>query len=129
MDPDVWAQLAFDVYRDHHVNEVLYEVHYGGSEFAPGVFKRLGLKLPLKPVSAAVDKVERAQPVQALVSKGRLKLCGTFPLLERESTTWTPSDPPSKSPGRMDALVHGMLYLFPMVKVARGTVPLPPGVL
>lgn len=120
--PDEWAKRAFEVYRDHKADGIIYEKHYGG-ELVPTIFKLLKLDAKFIPIPAVGTKPERAQPVRALVQSGRVKFVGVFPALELQCTTWTPADPPTRSPDRMDALVHGVTFLFPVIKVARGTVP------
>jgi phage terminase large subunit-like protein len=120
--PDVWARRAFQVYAEHKADAILYEKHYGG-ELVPTIFKLLGLKAKFVDLSAVGTKAERAQPVRALVEQGRVKFVGVFKELELQLTTWTPGD--NESPDRMDALVHGVTYLFPAVQVARGALNLP----
>lgn len=47
------------------------------------------------------DKGARAQPPAVATKAGRVHLCGTFPELETELTTWEPGT--RKSPNRLDA--------------------------
>jgi phage terminase large subunit-like protein len=120
--PEEWARRADELAREHSVNDILYEANYGG-EFVALTFKLLGLKARFRPVYAHGTKAERAQPVAALVQAGRVKFCSTYKALEMQSTSWTPRE--RKSPDRMDAMVHGVTDLFPILEVARGGIALP----
>jgi len=119
--PDEWALKAFQVYREHGASEILYEKHYGG-ELVPTIFKLLKLQAKFVALAAVGSKSERAQPVRALMQSGHVKSVGVHRELELQCCTWTPADPPTRSPDRMDAMVHGVTYLFPVIKVARGTI-------
>jgi phage terminase large subunit-like protein len=59
-------------------------------------------------VTARGDKPTRAHPVTVLYRKGRVHHVGHLPAIEREITGWRTG---RKSPGRMDALVHGATKL------------------
>lgn len=125
--PDVWAKEIMRV-ADEAAKawgmpcEIVYEANYGG-ELVPSMFKLLGLTGKLRPLYAVGTKAERAQPVRGLVQQGRVKFIGKFKKLEMQASTWTPKD--RASPDRMDAFVHGVTDLFPVIQVARGTLTVP----
>ncbi|MEU7093010.1 terminase large subunit domain-containing protein [Kitasatospora aureofaciens] len=64
----------------------------------------------ITPVRAKQGKLLRAEPVAQLMVQDRVRLRGVFTDLEREWSTWMPTDP--DSPGRIDAssiLVYGLI--------------------
>lgn len=64
----------------------------------------------IEEVHAVGDKSTRADPVSALCERGLLHVVGHLPDLEAEITGWRPG---RKSPGRLDAMVHGAIKLAP----------------
>ena len=70
--------------------------------------------LPTKPISALYGEKERPETWGAV----RVHHVGTFAELEREMRTWDPAVS-SRSPNRIDALVHGVAELG-IDRVARG---------
>lgn len=120
--PLEWAKRMYDVYLEHKADEIVYECHYGG-QLVPSLFTLLKIRAKLVPHPAVGTKAERAQPVRALVQNGRVKFVGAFKQLEMQCCTWVPGD--NESPDRMDAFVHGVTYLVPAIRVARGTIVVP----
>ena len=53
----------------------------------------------------------RAEKVAGWTEQDRVFLCGTFPELESQMTTWVPG-PRVKSPDQLDAFVHGARRLI-----------------
>ncbi len=73
----------------------------------------------VRSVNAKDSKRDRAAPVSVLYGEkerpdtwghARVRHVGTFPTLEREMRTWDPAVT-SRSPNRIDALVHGVAEL------------------
>jgi phage terminase large subunit-like protein len=62
-------------------------------------------RIPIVESKAIGSKADRAQPLSAAASAGRLHLVGRHEQLERELTQWFPGA--RFSPGGLDALVHG----------------------
>ena len=66
--------------------------------------------MKLTPVHANKSKMHRAEPVSAAYYGGKVRHCFDYIAgrdlsdLESQQTTWSPSD--TKSPDRIDALVH-----------------------
>jgi phage terminase large subunit-like protein len=69
-----------------------------------------GAAPPFKAVDAARSKRLRAEPIAALYEKHQVHHVGSYPKLEDQMTTWVPGD--EDSPDRLDALVHGITWLY-----------------
>jgi phage terminase large subunit-like protein len=69
--------------------------------------------VPYRGVRAGASKSERAAPIATLYRSGWVHHVGVHRDLERQMTTWEPSDP--KSPDRLDALVWAVteLQIYP----------------
>ncbi len=116
--PEAWAKRMYEVFQRNKAEKILYEQNYGG-ELIPTMFRQLGMPAHIfKPIPAKGTKAQRAQPVSALVQKGRVKFVGQFKEFEMQCTTWTPKD--KKSPDRLDAFVHGVTELFPSIGKVEG---------
>lgn len=78
---------------------------------------RAGQRVQIIEVLATKDKPTRARPVATLYEQGRVHHVGHLVELEGEQSDWDPSA--GFSPGRIDALVHGMTELFQLDKPPR----------
>lgn len=67
-------------------------------------------KAPVQHITAKESKIARAEPAAALweLDDQRAFLCGDFPKLVEQLTTWTPGQ---YSPDRLDAMVHAIHHL------------------
>jgi len=63
----------------------------------------------VREIQATRSKASRASPVASEHEAGRVHVVGQHAALERELTAWTPG---SKSPGRLDAMVHGVTEIL-----------------
>ena len=68
----------------------------------------------VKKITAKESKQARAEPVSALYAKGWIHHAGFMPKLEDQMTEWVPNE--SKSPDRLDALVHCVRTLLEEVQ-------------
>lgn len=90
--------------------------------------------------TARVSKAQRADPIKAVHSQGRLIFVGHHPLLENEMTTWVPAegDAPELSPEEviaedddlfvgspdaLDGMVHGVRSVLGLEETAGATLP------
>lgn len=64
------------------------------------------------PWRAPGDKVARAAGARQGVETGRLRMAGTFPVLETQAVTWQPGQ---GSPDRVDAMVNGYEHIASLV--------------
>lgn len=108
-NPKKWSAAVVAAYYRHRANVIVYEKNYGG-QMIPAVLARLDDHLPCKDVWAKDGKRLRAEPVTLLYQQGRVHHVGRHDKLETEMTEWDP-DIDTKSPNRVDALVHGLTYL------------------
>ncbi len=115
-----WSKMAFAIARRHNATKILYERNLAGpliEDIMRKVLHETESSVKLVKVSARKSKLHRAEPVSALYQAGRVFHITDTPTqwrsldkLEAQMTTWEPTD--SKSPDRIDALVHGVDYLL-----------------
>lgn len=118
--PSQAARTVILAYVEHEADAIVYEKNQGQgwitavlqatwAEMA-AAGEIAGMMPPLKAVNAARSKRLRAEPVQALYEQLRCHHVGGFPVLESQMTSWVPGD--ADSPDRLDALVHGITWLY-----------------
>jgi hypothetical protein len=117
------AMRAISIYNAKQASAIVAEVNYGG-DWVKTAFRLLDDKVNVQVVHATHGKAVRADPVAALYGRlvdapegTKLEGCrvhhvGTLSGLESECCTFDPRDPPRVSPGRMDALVWLLTWLF-----------------
>lgn len=108
-----WSRRLVPISHEHDVRTWIYERNLAGPlirDVLKGALKEFDSQIKLVPVQAKGTKAARAEPVAALYEAGRvfhLKQKMGHPTLERleaQMMSWEPSE--SKSPDRIDALVH-----------------------
>lgn len=112
LSTQAWANRVVEVYHETKANVVVAEVNQGG-DLVEDAIHNVDPGVPVVKVHAAKSKWARAEPVAQLFDEEQRKvsLCGDFPQLEEELTTYVPRD--SKfSPNRLDAMVWGLTYLL-----------------
>lgn len=115
-----WARYAIKIAERHGARKILYERNLAGpllEDVLKKVLHETGSGVKLVKVQAKGKKAFRADPVSALYEAGHVfhltgtpESWGSLEKLEGQMTTWEPTD--SKSPDRIDALVHGVDYLI-----------------
>lgn len=137
--PEAWSDQAFDMAEKHGASAFVIERNYGAEYCAAtlrGAAMRKGYELVKKPghkhlydlvhpvkkirleiieVTAKGDKAQRANPVAALASEGRIHIVGHMTEFEDELTQWNPKL--SLSPGQLDAFVHAVVDLLQLGRV------------
>ncbi len=108
MSPDSWARTAIEMYHALKADAIIAEANQGW-EMVRTVINGIDRHIPVKLVNAQRGKVLRAEPVVAKYEQGKVHHVGMLPELEDQMTTWAKGD---KSPGRIDALVHGVTHLL-----------------
>lgn len=124
MSAEQWSLAAVRLAYDIGAASIIVETNYGG-DMATLVVRSAWAKLvaegeidgeelcPLiRVVRARQGKLLRAEPIAQQMFMDRVRLRGIFVDLEREWTTWQPSDP--SSPGRIDASVYLGYGLLPI---------------
>ena len=107
--PMEWAKKVVDAFDYYECDNIIVEVNQGG-ELVTQTLRTIRPDLPIKEIRATKGKRLRAEPISSLYEQGRVHHVGNFETLETQMTTWTPDD--TKSPDRLDALVHGLTDLM-----------------
>lgn len=105
--PAQWAQVVCELAIQHNAT-VVCEVNQGG-DLVEANLRSYKAGIRYRAVHASKSKHDRAQPVSLLYPRGLIHHVGMHTELERQMTTWEPSD--DYSPDRIDALVWAMLEL------------------
>jgi phage terminase large subunit-like protein len=118
--PTQAARTAILTYVEQEADAIVYEKNQGQG-WILAVLKATwaemqakgevhGIAPPFRAVDAARSKRLRAEPVASLYEKHRVHHIGAFSKLEDQMTSWVPGD--ADSPDRLDALVHGVTWLY-----------------
>lgn len=110
--PAEWAQISVNLYTKWKADVIVAEKNQGG-DMVKHTIKTVSENVPVKLVHASKGKILRAEPISSLYEDGKMSHIGVYPELEEEMTTYTGA-PGDKSPNRLDSLVHGFTYLFPV---------------
>lgn len=127
--PRVWGNIATTAYDRHAADLIVGEANYGG-DMVRYVVQAAKPGVPYRKVTASRGKVVRAEPVSALVEKGKVRFAGHFHELEDELCSFTTAGyTGSGSPNRADALVWAISELFPGIakreRAAKRDIPKP----
>lgn len=101
LSPDGWAAQVVACFDRWNADVVTAEVNNGG-DLVEAVLRSHAPSISYETVHASRGKQIRAQPVASLSEQGRLHLCGAFPTLEDQMSSWIPGD---DSPDNLDAMV------------------------
>ena len=108
--PELWAQDAVNLYLGNDADTMVAEKNYGGKMVRDLIrLMERGREVEYKDVVSKTSKYSRAKPIAAIHKKLKIHLCGHFPELEEEMTTWCEGMP---SPNRLDAFVQGCSELL-----------------
>lgn len=131
-DADVWSKEVVRLYREYNATCVVAEGNFGRTLVITAI-RAADASVRVELVTASVNKERRAEPVKLLFKDAKVFMVGHHGMLEAEMTTWippgryeedndgilTPITPSSYSPGRIDAMVHGVTYLILQPRKAR----------
>lgn len=112
--PNEWAEIAVKLFYRYDCDCIVAEINQGG-EMVKAVIHNIDPNVPVKTVHATKGKMLRAEPISYLYEEGRISHVGGFPDAELEMTSFTGAEG-EKSPNRLDSIVHGFTYLFPIGK-------------
>jgi phage terminase large subunit-like protein len=108
--PQRCAETAIGMFDEYGADLIIAEKNQG-QDWIETVLRQIRRDIPYRPVDAKRGKYLRAQPVASLYEQGRVHHVGLLKDLEDQMCSWVP-DPDvgrkSKSPDRLDALVHGV---------------------
>jgi len=120
LSPEGWAAAVARAAARWNADRVVAEANNGGA-MVDSVLRAAEAELPIALVHATHGKVARAEPVQALYARGRVRHVGAFTALEDELAGLLIGggyEGPGRSPDRADALVWAVTELM-LGKVAR----------
>ncbi len=114
--PEEWGAAVVAAYRHWGAQAVYVEKNQGG-DMCRATIHAVDSTIPVKKINARESKQARAEPIAALYERRWIHHAGFLPSLEDQMTTWVPGV--SRSPDRLDALVHCIRELLPERMVAR----------
>lgn len=107
--PLKWANKAIYLHENYDAECIVAEVNQGW-DMVHTIIHQIEKRIKVVEVVSYKGKVLRANPVVALYEQGVIKHKIGLKRLKSEMVTWIPGD--SLSPGRIDALVHLVNYLY-----------------
>lgn len=111
--PEQWGAAVVAAARRWDAQAIFVESNQGG-DMVRSTIHAVDPSVVVKKVTARQSKQARAEPVSALYAKGWIHHAGFLPKLEDQMTEWVPNE--SKSPDRLDALVHCVRTLLEEVQ-------------
>lgn len=117
--PEEWGARVASVARKWRAERIVVESNQGG-DMVRATIHAVDPTLRIDKITARISKGARAEPVSAMYERRLVHHSGFFPLLEAQMTTYVPGE--SRSPDRMDALVHAINSLLPPRPVQRASV-------
>jgi phage terminase large subunit-like protein len=117
--PEHWGQTVVNAYRKWQCHGVVVEQNMGG-DMVRSTIHNIDPSVTVVKVHAKLGKFDRAEPVSALYARGWIHHNGFLAKLEDQLTTWDASD--SRSPDRLDALVHLCTALLKPMGPSKGSV-------
>lgn len=108
--PEEWGQRVVAAYRYWGATAVFVEKNQGG-DMVRSTIHAIDSSVPVTKINAIAGKVARAEPVSVLYEKNLIHHIGFHPKLEDQLLTWSPDE--SRSPDRLDALVHAVNFAIP----------------
>lgn len=110
--PDQWGRRAIEAYYEFEANYIGVEDNQGGDSWTT-IIHQIDSMVPVKKVHAKDGKKLRAEPIVQLYQQRKVFHLRHFDKLEAQCCSWEAYDPKSKSPDRVDALVHALTELNP----------------
>lgn len=109
--PDGWARKAIHLADLYGASAIVAEKNYGG-DMVKATIRHIDEDIRVIVATASKSKQLRAEPIVGLYEQGRMHHVDALKLadLEDEMLSWVPNE--SKSPNRIDALVHGATELL-----------------
>jgi len=107
--PDVWANKVVQMARKWGC-PVVAEVNQGGA-LVRNAINTIDPNVKVLEVHSKYGKALRAEPVTLAYEQNRVHHINYLPELESQMTTWIPGET-SRSPDRVDALVHALTALL-----------------
>ncbi len=110
MSPNQWATYGIRLLNKLEGNYIVAEKNQGW-DMVKTIIHNIDKEIRVVDVVASRGKVTRAEPIVGLYERGKVHHVGLLPKLEDQMCTWD-SREKIESPGRIDALVHGLTDLM-----------------
>jgi phage terminase large subunit-like protein len=109
MSPNQWATIGIRTLQKWEGDHIVAEVNQGW-DMVKTIIANIDRDVRVIQVTAKRNKMIRAEPVIGLYERGKVHHVGLLPKLEDQMCSWDCRDN-TESPGRIDALVYGVLDL------------------
>ena len=110
--PNDWANRALALYDRWKADRIVAETNYGGA-MVESTIHTVRSTAPVKLVTASRGKVQRAEPVAAIYSQGKVRHVGHFADLERQYCHFsTAGYMGARSPDHADAAIWALTELM-----------------
>jgi phage terminase large subunit-like protein len=117
--PEEWGAQVASAARKWNAERVVVESNQGG-DMVRATIQAVDQNLRVEKITAKISKAARAEPVSALWERGLVHIAGFLPQLEAQMVSWVPGV--SKSPDRLDAMVHAVAQLVTEQPTVRASV-------
>jgi PBSX family phage terminase large subunit len=110
--PDEWAHKALELFDRWKGDKIVAERNFGGA-MVESTIRTARRNAPIKMVNATKGKVQRAEPVAAIYSQGKVRHVGHFTELERQYCHFsTAGYMGARSPDHADAAIWALTELI-----------------
>jgi hypothetical protein len=110
--PDEWANKALELFDRWKGDKIVAEKNFGGG-MVESTIRTARRHAPIKMVTASRGKVQRAEPVAAIYSRGEVRHVGNFAELERQYCHFsTAGYMGARSPDHADAAIWALTELM-----------------
>jgi len=118
--PEEWGAKTWELFDRWKADKAIGEKNFGG-EMVASTLRTARKNGPIKLVNASRGKTQRAEPVAALYSQGKVRHLGNFPELERQYCLFsTGGYVGAKSPDHADGGIWAISELMLDVAVGEG---------
>ncbi|ABS68930.1 protein of unknown function DUF264 [Xanthobacter versatilis] len=112
LPPAGWGRRAIEVFKRWDADRLIAERNFGGA-MVEHVIRSIDPDVSFREVTASRGKVARAEPIAALYEQKKVSHVGSFPDLEDQMCSFTPSGYiGAGSPDRADAAVWALTELM-----------------
>ena len=110
--PDEWANKTLELFDRWKADKIVAERNFGGA-MVESTIRTARRTAPVRLLNASRGKVQRAEPVAALYSQGKVRHVGYFLQLERQYCLFsTAGYVGARSPDHADAAIWGLTELM-----------------
>lgn len=113
--PEQWGRLVVGAYDAWQADTIVAETNYGGAMVVSNIRSACvdRAMVPVEIVTASRGKFQRAQPVAALYTQGKVTHVGAFPDLEDQMCNFAAAGYQGpRSPDRADSVIWGLTHLM-----------------